>query len=72
VPDTIDNNKDKDADAIHDIFDNCPDIPNSDQANADDDSKGDLCDDDEDNDSMLGVNDNCPLVYNPSQTDSDG
>ena len=44
---------DRDADTIADYDDNCPNTPNTDQANNDSDSQGDLCDTDDDNDTML-------------------
>jgi hypothetical protein len=47
---------DTDGDAV--CPDNCPDVANPDQADADHDSLGDACD-------------NCPLVANPDQADSD-
>ncbi|HOX60586.1 MAG TPA: thrombospondin type 3 repeat-containing protein [Candidatus Magasanikbacteria bacterium] len=53
-----------------DLVDNCPVIPNPDQANADGDTMGDTCDDDDDDDGFLDVDDNCPLVPN-DQVDSD-
>jgi hypothetical protein len=37
-------NYDSDDDDVIDIYDNCPDIPNTDQANADSDNVGDICD----------------------------
>lgn len=47
---------DRDGDGVTDGPDNCPDIPNADQADTDSDSVGDACD-------------NCRVVSNPDQTD---
>ncbi|HEU4402454.1 MAG TPA: thrombospondin type 3 repeat-containing protein [Candidatus Polarisedimenticolia bacterium] len=49
---------DEDKDGLIDTADDCPLIPNPDQADSDGDSRGDLCD-------------NCPLTPNPDQADSD-
>src|SRR5262245_6549954 len=62
---------DSDADGIYDVFDNCPEIGNADQADSDADYQGDACDADDDNDAVPDVTDNCDLVANPDQTDSD-
>ena len=64
--------KDTDNDGIFDDIDNCPDDPNVNQADHDEDGLGDACDDDDDNDTVLDINDNCPLVFNPNQADVDG
>ncbi|MGA1841003.1 MAG: PKD domain-containing protein [bacterium] len=50
---------DTDGDGIYDSMDNCPQVPNPDQADMDSDGIGDECD-------------NCPATYNPDQTDTDG
>ena len=63
---------DSDGDGVPDIEDNCPDEPNTDQADADVDGVGDVCDDDIDGDGVLNTADNCPLDANPDQTDGDG
>lgn len=49
---------DGDGDLVPDLFDNCEEIANADQADSDDDWYGNVCD-------------NCPRVYNPEQTDTD-
>ncbi|XP_022191511.2 cartilage oligomeric matrix protein [Nilaparvata lugens] len=51
--------------------DNCVNIPNSGQEDADGDGEGDVCDADADNDGILNSPDNCPLVHNPDQLDTD-
>lgn len=63
---------DSDGDGVTDDLDNCIDEPNADQADADGDGLGDLCDEDADNDGVPNAVDNCPLIANPDQLDSDG
>ena len=46
-------------------MDNCPQVPNADQADADGDGMGDKCENDCDNDRLLDLVDSCPLVPNP-------
>ncbi len=72
---------DSDGDGIIDEDDNCPTVVNVDQADADGDNVGDVCDicTDTDNDGFgnpgYAANtcstDNCPFVYNPVQEDTD-
>lgn len=50
---------DADGDGVEDDFDNCPFVPNRDQADRDGDGVGDACD-------------NCPGNANPDQADADG
>jgi len=68
---------DSDGDGVFDPYDNCPAISNPDQANADFDALGDVCDDDinlddTDGDGVLDTIDNCVDDANPDQLDSDG
>lgn len=79
---------DLDADTVSDNTDNCPPdkcrfpllCANADQANADGDALGDICDpcpnsggNDQDHDGICeDAPDNCPTKFNPDQKDSDG
>ena len=72
---------DSDGDTVPDADDNCPLVPNPDQANSDSDGLGDACDNcpntanadqaDGDLDGVGDVCDNCPATANPDQTDTD-
>lgn len=50
---------DVDGDGILDVYDNCPDLPNADQADVDGDGFGNVCD-------------VCATVFDPRQIDSSG
>lgn len=63
---------DVDQDGLPNGVDNCLVDPNPDQANADGDSYGDVCDHDVDDDGIQDSVDNCLRVANPDQVDSDG
>lgn len=63
---------DADDDGIYDSVDNCPLIANWNQADNDEDGRGDVCDEDDDNDTVLDENDNCPYHANTDQLDTDG
>ena len=53
---------DTDADGVLDKVDNCITVKNSDQADFDEDGKGDLCDGDDDNDGVPDLQDAFPLI----------
>src|SRR5690606_25233092 len=62
---------DTDVDTVPDYEDNCPSVVNTNQANNDLDSEGDLCDPDDDNDGVSDIAENA----NPPMDDflnSDG
>jgi hypothetical protein len=73
--------RNSDADAPHDLADNCPTATNAGQGDVDGDSQGDSCDNcpslanvdqaDDDLDGRGGACDNCPTLANPSQDDAD-
>lgn len=68
---------DRDGDGVFDPYDNCPEVPNPSQANADFDAQGDACDSsttllDSDHDGVPDTGDSCPQVANPAQEDGDG
>ncbi len=74
-----DQNGDTDGDGVPDVEDNCVDVANPGQQDADMDFVGDACDacagdpvNDVDNDGICGDVDNCPNDPNPGQEDNDG
>ena len=62
---------DTDQDGYADDVDNCIEVANPDQADLDNDSVGDACDDDIDGDDVGNDLDNCPMISNPGQEDLD-
>ena len=63
---------DSDNDSILDANDNCKDVANADQLDADGDGIGDACEQgDADNDGVIDGNDNCPYKINADQLDED-
>ena len=70
VPDDL-GVQDGDGDGLDDGDDNCPMVANPDQADADGDMIGDVCDEDTDGDMVNNDVDNCPDLANPGQLDLD-
>lgn len=62
---------DTDNDGVSDIADNCISSPNPDQADMDNNNRGDACDD-FDLDGLINDQDNCPNNPNFDQRDTDG
>ena len=62
---------DSDGDGVANPVDNCPDVVNPDQLDADFDGIGAACDD-SDGDGFYDLYDNCNGMANPDQADSDG
>ncbi len=54
---------DADGDNVNNLYDNCWELSNSNQANNDGDSEGDVCDSDDDNDGVNDNSDSCILIY---------
>ncbi|MFB6262655.1 MAG: thrombospondin type 3 repeat-containing protein [Bradymonadaceae bacterium] len=63
---------DFDGDGIGDASDNCPQAPNPDQDDGDDDGTGDACTNDTDGDGLPNGSDECRLLPNPKQRDTNG
>lgn len=70
-PDDADDLPDDDGDGIENSIDNCPGLSNPDQADANDDGIGDVCEGDLDDDGVLDYLDNCPETANEGQEDFD-
>ncbi len=64
--------QDSDGDGITNQFDNCDLIANTNQADADNDGEGDVCDtnSDTDSDGVVDANDNCISISNATQADA--
>lgn len=66
---------DSDSDGIGNTIDNCPNTPNTDQADFDADTVWDMCDSDDDDDGITDVLDLCndlTLIHSLLDTDQDG
>ncbi|EKD50620.1 MAG: hypothetical protein ACD_62C00479G0001 [uncultured bacterium] len=70
-PNDANGHDDPDDDGLCGTSDNCEDVANEDQADADADGIGDVCDDDADNDEIKDDADNCPEISNADQADLD-
>ncbi len=78
----VEEEEDTDGDGIPDVEDNCPNTPNPDQSDTNDNGEGNQCDtannnydnidDDTDGDGIPDAEDDCPDQANSDQKDSDG
>jgi len=64
--------QDVDGDGVPNQDDNCSNVPNMGQQDADGDGLGDSCDLDRDGDGIDNWSDNCPDAPNPAQENGDG
>lgn len=75
ISEIADQPTDSDGDTVADAVDNCPQHPNVDQDDTDQDGTGDVCDEtpfpDADGDGVADSQDNCPNESNPNQADFD-
>ena len=62
---------DSDSDGVPDVQDNCVSVANPDQADVNNNGRGDACDD-YDFDGVINAQDNCPNNPNANQADTDG
>lgn len=62
---------DSDKDGVSNMYDNCPEEPNPDQVDIDQNRIGDMCDD-YDRDGRMNDTDNCISLPNSDQRDTDG
>jgi hypothetical protein len=63
---------DSDGDGVTDNIDNCDNVANPNQADADNDGIGDACEPDTDGDGVVDDDDNCLNTPNSNQADTDG
>ncbi len=72
TPDPVVVDTDADDDGIQDESDNCVNVANLNQADADGDGQGDACDGDRDGDGVANGSDNCADARNADQANLDG
>ncbi|HLF16963.1 MAG TPA: thrombospondin type 3 repeat-containing protein, partial [Candidatus Thermoplasmatota archaeon] len=70
-PPSLPGTEDEDHDGLSNDVDNCPLVPNLQQADLDEDGFGDACDEDADGDGWRNFLDNCAMTPDPSLHDQD-